>query len=33
MLFVLHIRIEAWVAQVIFYGAIDEGNSNTSCSV
>ena len=31
--FVLHIRIEAWVAQVISYGGIDEGNSNTSCSV
>ena len=31
--FVLHIRVEAWVAQVISYGGIDEGNSNTSCSV
>ena len=27
-----HIRVEAWVAQVISYGGIDEGNSNTSCS-
>ena len=31
--FVLHIRVEAWVAQVISCGGIDEGNSNTSCSV
>ena len=29
--FVLHIWVEAWVAQVISYGGIDEGNSNTSC--
>ena len=26
-------RVEAWVAQVISYGVIDEGNSNTSRSV
>ena len=31
--FVLHIRVEAWVAQVISYSGIDEGNSNTSFSV
>ena len=31
--FALYIRVEAWVAQVISYGGIDEGNSNTGCSV
>ena len=31
--FVLHIRVEAWVAQVISYDGIEEGNSNTGCSV
>ena len=31
--FVLHIWVEAWMAQAISYGGIDEGNSNTSCSV
>ena len=31
--FVLHIRVEAWVAQVISYSGIGEGNSNISCSV
>ena len=30
--FVLHIPVEAWVAQVISFGGIDKGNSNTSCS-
>ena len=27
------VRVKAWVAQVISYGGIDEGNSNTSFSV
>ena len=27
-----YIRVEAWVAQVISYSGIGEGNSNTSCS-